>query len=190
MLGCSDIRCSTLLCYAPADAKLLYYTMLSTQKKLSVYMHACMHADSYIQTNCRLLKQRGEIQRERERERDDTNTHNHTHTHTHMHACMRITCICKKLQCARLPLALSENLHVGMRLYLYIHTHTHTIICEDRRNNRTTHDACPPLIESSRSCLETVNVCSYLTNARPVQDAQKVPHSPACLPVCACTCVC
>ena len=149
-------------------------------------MHACMHADSYIQTNCRLLKQRGEIQRERES--DDTNMHNHTHTHTHVPACMRITCICKKLQCARLPLALSENLHVGMRLYLYIHTHT--IICEDRRNNRTTHDACPPLIESSRSCLETVNVCSYLTNARPVQDAQKVPHSPACLPVCACTCVC
>ena len=124
MLGCSDIRCSTLLCYAPADAKLLYYTMLSTQKKLSVYMHACMHADSYIQTNCRLLKQRGEIQRERERESDDTNMHNHTHTHTHVPACMRITCICKKLQCARLPLALSENLHVGMRLYLYIHTHT------------------------------------------------------------------
>ena len=164
-----------------------YCTIPCYQHKKSL-VYTCMHACRQLHTDELPLAQTERRDTERERESDDTNMHNHTHTHTHVPACMRITCICKKLQCARLPLALSENLHVGMRLYLYIHTHT--IICEDRRNNRTTHDACPPLIESSRSCLETVNVCSYLTNARPVQDAQKVPHSPACLPVCACTCVC
>ena len=122
MLGCSDIRCSTLLCYAPADAKLLYYTMLSTQKKLSVYMHACMHACRQLHTDELPLAQTE--RRDTERERERRHKHAQSHTHIHMHACMRITCICKKLQCARLPLALSENLHVGMRLYLYIHTHT------------------------------------------------------------------
>ena len=71
-----------------SDAKLLYYTMLSTQKKLSVYMHACMHACRQLHTDELPLAQTERRDTERERERRHKHAQSHTHTHTHTHACM------------------------------------------------------------------------------------------------------
>ena len=147
-------------------------------------MHACMQTVTYRRTAA--CSNREERYRERERESDDTNMHNHTHTHTHVPACMRITCICKKLQCARLPLALSENLHVGMRLYLYIHTHNYLRRQTEQSNNARCMPApnwIIPKLPRNGQCLLLSYECTSCAG-------RTESATFACLPACLCMYLC